>query len=298
MLVLAAFVKRTLADIAQVPGVVTTTLRIARGRHGLLVRPHGRHASCCTSTAASAIRAARSPPRFRSSTCWRRRVCRARSRISKPKLRAISRPVRRRSRRARGWRRSSRQSSASPDFLDRTLRAIAATTPADVQRVARIYLGNPDDRAGAAARRKPAELKALALVHDYLNQRGGAERVFAHIAQAWPEPRSTPHSTTSGSTGDLVARSARTHVVPCAHSVGQPLLSRARAALSARLRIVRLLRIRHDRQFDDRLGEGRASFHPVRCTSATSIPLAGLASHTTTTSAALTRGGAANAVAA
>jgi glycosyltransferase involved in cell wall biosynthesis len=27
----------------------------------------------------------------------------------------------------------------------------------------------------------------VALVHDYLNQRGGAERVFAHIAAAWPE---------------------------------------------------------------------------------------------------------------
>ena len=27
----------------------------------------------------------------------------------------------------------------------------------------------------------------VALVHDYLNQRGGAERVFAHIAQAWPD---------------------------------------------------------------------------------------------------------------
>jgi glycosyltransferase involved in cell wall biosynthesis len=27
----------------------------------------------------------------------------------------------------------------------------------------------------------------VALVHDYLNQRGGAERVFAHIAQGWPE---------------------------------------------------------------------------------------------------------------
>ncbi len=26
----------------------------------------------------------------------------------------------------------------------------------------------------------------VALVHDYLNQRGGAERVFAHIARAWP----------------------------------------------------------------------------------------------------------------
>jgi glycosyltransferase involved in cell wall biosynthesis len=27
----------------------------------------------------------------------------------------------------------------------------------------------------------------VALVHDYLNQRGGAERVFAHIAEAWPQ---------------------------------------------------------------------------------------------------------------
>lgn len=27
----------------------------------------------------------------------------------------------------------------------------------------------------------------VALVHDYLNQRGGAERVFAHIAVAWPQ---------------------------------------------------------------------------------------------------------------
>lgn len=27
----------------------------------------------------------------------------------------------------------------------------------------------------------------VALVHDYLNQRGGAERVFAHIADAWPD---------------------------------------------------------------------------------------------------------------
>lgn len=33
--------------------------------------------------------------------------------------------------------------SASPDFLGRALRAIAATTPQDVQRVARKYLGNP-----------------------------------------------------------------------------------------------------------------------------------------------------------
>lgn len=35
------------------------------------------------------------------------------------------------------------QQSSSPDFLDRALRAIAATTPEDVQRVARTYMGNP-----------------------------------------------------------------------------------------------------------------------------------------------------------
>ncbi len=33
--------------------------------------------------------------------------------------------------------------NASPDFIGRALAAIAATTPADVQRVARTYLGNP-----------------------------------------------------------------------------------------------------------------------------------------------------------
>jgi predicted Zn-dependent peptidase len=33
--------------------------------------------------------------------------------------------------------------SASPDFINRALAAISATTPDDVQRVARNYLGNP-----------------------------------------------------------------------------------------------------------------------------------------------------------
>jgi len=43
------------------------------------------------------------------------------------------------------------------------------------------------------------------LVHDYLNQRGGAERVFAHIAAAWPD---APVYTTlydARAAGDLVA---------------------------------------------------------------------------------------------
>jgi predicted Zn-dependent peptidase len=33
--------------------------------------------------------------------------------------------------------------STSPDYLDRALRAIAATTPEDVQRVAKTYMGKP-----------------------------------------------------------------------------------------------------------------------------------------------------------
>ncbi|MBV8601831.1 MAG: glycosyltransferase [Candidatus Eremiobacteraeota bacterium] len=48
--------------------------------------------------------------------------------------------------------------------------------------------------------------RRVALVHDYLNQRGGAERVFAHIAAAWPE---APVYTTlydERACGDLVAR--------------------------------------------------------------------------------------------
>ncbi|MBV9233578.1 MAG: glycosyltransferase [Candidatus Eremiobacteraeota bacterium] len=43
-----------------------------------------------------------------------------------------------------------------------------------------------DDRLGTSPRHQRQQLN-VALVHDYLNQRGGAERVFAHIARAWPE---------------------------------------------------------------------------------------------------------------
>jgi glycosyltransferase involved in cell wall biosynthesis len=49
-----------------------------------------------------------------------------------------------------------------------------------------------------------------ALVHDYLNQRGGAERVFAHFATAWPE---APIYTTlydESAVGDLIPP-ARVH---------------------------------------------------------------------------------------
>ncbi|MHB1798424.1 MAG: glycosyltransferase [Vulcanimicrobiaceae bacterium] len=45
---------------------------------------------------------------------------------------------------------------------------------------------------------------AVALVHDYLNQRGGAERVFAHIARAYPEAPVYTALFDPKATGDLV----------------------------------------------------------------------------------------------
>lgn len=47
----------------------------------------------------------------------------------------------------------------------------------------------------------------VALVHDYLNQRGGAERVFAHIAQAYPQAPVYTALYDPRLTGDLVAPS-------------------------------------------------------------------------------------------
>lgn len=45
----------------------------------------------------------------------------------------------------------------------------------------------------------------VALVHDYLNQRGGAERVFASIARAWPEAPVFTALYDPKATGDFVA---------------------------------------------------------------------------------------------
>src|SRR5579863_2039573 len=46
----------------------------------------------------------------------------------------------------------------------------------------------------------------VALVHDYLNQRGGAERVFASIARAWPEAPVYTALYDPRVTGDLIAQ--------------------------------------------------------------------------------------------
>lgn len=45
----------------------------------------------------------------------------------------------------------------------------------------------------------------VALVHDYLNQRGGAERVFAHFARAWPEAPVFTALYDERVAGDLIA---------------------------------------------------------------------------------------------
>jgi glycosyltransferase involved in cell wall biosynthesis len=45
----------------------------------------------------------------------------------------------------------------------------------------------------------------VALVHDYLNQRGGAERVFAHFARAWPEAPVFTSLYDAHICGDIVA---------------------------------------------------------------------------------------------
>lgn len=46
----------------------------------------------------------------------------------------------------------------------------------------------------------------VALVHDYLNQRGGAERVFAHFVRAWPEAPVYTALYDERVTGDFVPR--------------------------------------------------------------------------------------------
>src|SRR3954463_12912793 len=41
--------------------------------------------------------------------------------------------------------------------------------------------------AAAAPLQAPADLGSVAIVHDYLNQRGGAERVVLELASMWPD---------------------------------------------------------------------------------------------------------------
>ena len=54
------------------------------------------------------------------------------------------------------------------------------------------------------------KLLNVALAHDYLNQRGGAERVFAHMVAAWPDAPVYTALYDEAMVGDLVPR-ARVH---------------------------------------------------------------------------------------
>jgi glycosyltransferase involved in cell wall biosynthesis len=61
----------------------------------------------------------------------------------------------------------------------------------------------------------------VALVHDYLNQRGGAERVFAHFVHAWPQAPVYTALYDPAAVGDLVpqqrVRASYLNRIPLAH---------------------------------------------------------------------------------
>ncbi len=181
-----------------------------------------------------------------------------------------------RSKRAPGWRPCSRANSPSPDFLDRALRAIAATTPEDVQRVARTYLGNPTIALVLPRRNAIWQLRRsvkVALVHDYLNQRGGGRaRLRAYCRARGPKRRL-----------HLALRRARRRAISFRPQrvrpsylarvpLAEPIFSCARAVLSARLRIVRSYAATTRSSARRRRGRRACSFRREPCTSATSIP--------------------------
>ncbi|HVA33750.1 MAG TPA: insulinase family protein [Candidatus Baltobacteraceae bacterium] len=142
MLVLAAFVKRTLSDIAQVPGVVSATFASRsvgtvysydRAPAHLVLYVNGGigNPSRAFATALSIVNVLA--------------ATRLQGSIDDFKAEAAGDfATGATTLETRAWLAAVfAQGSASPDYLDRALRAIAATSPADVQRVARRYLGKP-----------------------------------------------------------------------------------------------------------------------------------------------------------
>jgi predicted Zn-dependent peptidase len=143
MLVLAAFVRRTLSDIAQVPGVVmptfasrsvgavyaydrapaTLVLYVNGGLNGSPSRAFATALSIVNVLAATPLQG--SIEEFKAEAAGDFATD-ASGLETRAWLAAVF----------------SRE-SASPDFINRALAAIAATTSADLQRVARTYLGNP-----------------------------------------------------------------------------------------------------------------------------------------------------------
>ncbi|MBV8491481.1 MAG: insulinase family protein [Candidatus Eremiobacteraeota bacterium] len=142
MLVLAAFVKRTLADIAQVPGVVTTTFtsravgtvyNYDRQPPRLVLYVNGGigNPSRAFATALSIVNVL-AATKLEGSIDDFKAVAAGDFATGATTLES------------RAWLAAVfAQTGNSPDFLNRTLQEIAATTPDDVQRVARLYLGNP-----------------------------------------------------------------------------------------------------------------------------------------------------------
>lgn len=143
MLVLAAFVRRTLADIAQVPGVVTPTFAsrsvgtvyaydrapanlVLYVNGGLIGDPSRAFATALSVVSVlAATRLQGSIEEFKAQAAGDF-ASNATTLEARTWLAAVF----------------ARESS-SPDFINRTLTSIAATTAPDVQRVARSYLGNP-----------------------------------------------------------------------------------------------------------------------------------------------------------
>ena len=143
MLVLAAFVRRTLSDIAQVPGVVSPTFASRsvgavyaydRAPSSLVLYVNGGlngNPSRAFATALSVV-GVLAATRLQGSIEEFKAVAAGDFANDATTLET------------RTWLAAvfSRESS-SPDFINRGLAAIATTTPDDLQRVARTYLGNP-----------------------------------------------------------------------------------------------------------------------------------------------------------
>ena len=143
MLVLAAFVRRTLSDIAQVPGVVSPTfasrsvgavyaydrapatlvLYVNGGLNGNPSRAFATALSVVNVLAATRLQGSIEEFKAEAAGDFANDATTLETRAW---LAAVF----------------SRE-SASPDFINRALAAISATTPDDLQRVARTYLGNP-----------------------------------------------------------------------------------------------------------------------------------------------------------
>jgi predicted Zn-dependent peptidase len=142
MLVLAAFVKRTLADIAQVPGVVSETFASravgavysydrSPARLVLYVNGGIGNPSRAFATALSVVNVL-AATRLEGSIDQFKAQAAGDFATSATTLET------------RAWLATVfARDGTSPDYLDRALRAIASTTPEDVQRVARTYMGKP-----------------------------------------------------------------------------------------------------------------------------------------------------------